>query len=96
MKASWGVFEIWHSEFRGGVIDEEETSVAVEGPGLKGSYNEFEAWYHEESLRENIGESVAWSQQWTNFGDATPWDVNAHSLRITTKDSSNGVDPSGS
>ena len=33
------------------------TSVVVDCPGLKGSCIEVEAWHHEESLREAIGEA---------------------------------------
>jgi hypothetical protein len=40
----------WHYERPGKVIDEVITSKVVEGPGLKGSFKEIEAWHHEESL----------------------------------------------
>ena len=43
MKGSWRT-----AENRG--IGEGAGSVAVEGPGLKGSCKEIEAWHHEESL----------------------------------------------
>lgn len=35
----------------------------VEGPGLKGSRREVEAWHHEERLGEVIGESAAQLRQ---------------------------------
>jgi hypothetical protein len=50
MKRSWG----WHCERPWKAIGEGATSVAVDGPGLKGSCKEVEAWHHEESLREAI------------------------------------------
>ena len=38
-------------------IGEGAASVAVDNPGLKGSYKEFEICHHEESLGEVIGEA---------------------------------------
>jgi hypothetical protein len=38
-------------------MGEGEASVAVDGPGLKGSCKGIEAWHHVESLIEAIGEA---------------------------------------
>ena len=51
MESSWDV-ALWEA------IGEGEASVALEGPGLKGSCKEVEAWHHEESLWKAIGESA--------------------------------------
>ena len=40
----------WHCERPWKAIGEGTASVAVDGPGLKGSCKGFEAWYPEESL----------------------------------------------
>jgi hypothetical protein len=40
----------WHCERPGEAIGKGAASVAVEGPGLKGSCREVEAWHHEKSL----------------------------------------------
>jgi hypothetical protein len=42
--------DAWHCERPGEAIGEGAASVAVEGPGLKGSCREVEAWHHEKSL----------------------------------------------
>ena len=47
---SWKIAEVWHSQRPGEAIDEGETSMAVEEPGLKRSCIEFETWYQKESL----------------------------------------------
>ncbi|ERE63741.1 hypothetical protein H671_xg20669 [Cricetulus griseus] len=66
-----GSAEAWHCERSGKATGESEASVAVEGPGLKGACKEVEAWHHEESCEEAIGESAAQLQQGTPaFGDA--------------------------
>ena len=46
--------EAWHCERPGETIDEGAASVAVEGPGLKGSCGEVEDGHHEATLREAI------------------------------------------
>lgn len=51
--------ETWHYERPGEALGEGVTSVAVEGPGWKGSCREIETWHLEESLWEAIGESEA-------------------------------------
>ena len=50
MTESWRTAEAWLCEKPGKAIGEGEVSVAVEGPELKGSCKEAEAWHHEESL----------------------------------------------
>lgn len=47
---SWRAAEAWHCEYPGEAIDEGATSVAVDGPRLKGSGKGAEAWHHERSL----------------------------------------------
>jgi hypothetical protein len=47
MKRSWRAVEAWHCERPERTIGEGAISVAVEGPGLKGSCKEVEAWHHE-------------------------------------------------
>lgn len=50
MKESWRAAKAWHSEKPGNAIGGDVASVAVEDPGLKGSYKEVESWHHGESL----------------------------------------------
>ena len=50
MKGLWGAAEAGHREKPGEAIGEGAASVAVKGPGLKGSRRAVEAWHHEESL----------------------------------------------
>ena len=50
MKGSWRAAEAWRCERPWKVIGEGAASVAVDGPGLKGSRKGVEAWHHEESL----------------------------------------------
>ena len=57
MKVSWRTAEVWHCERPWESTGEGATSVVVDCPGLKGSCIEVEAWHHEESLREAIGEA---------------------------------------
>ena len=42
--------DAWHCERPGEAIGTGAASVATEGPGLKRSCREVEAWHHEESL----------------------------------------------
>jgi hypothetical protein len=56
MKGSCRAAEARHCEKPGKAIGEGAALVTVEEPGLKGSCKEVEAWHHEESLRETIGE----------------------------------------
>jgi hypothetical protein len=85
--------EVWHCEKSEEAIGEGAASGSVESPGLKapclkGSWREAEAWHHEESLRENIGESVAQVQQKI----PTFWKCQYH--ETTTKSTkSGGVEP---
>jgi hypothetical protein len=46
----WVAADTWHSERPEETIGEGISSVAVEGPGLKGSCREVEAEHHEKSL----------------------------------------------
>jgi hypothetical protein len=50
MKGSWRAAEAQHCERLWKVISEGAASVSVDGPGLKGSCKEIEAWHNEESL----------------------------------------------
>jgi hypothetical protein len=50
MKGSWRAAEAWDCERPREATSESTASVAVDGPGLKGSCKEVEAWHHEESL----------------------------------------------
>jgi hypothetical protein len=50
MKGLQRATETWHSERLGKATGEDAVSVAVDGPGQKGSCKEVEAWHHEESL----------------------------------------------
>jgi hypothetical protein len=59
MKGSWRAPEAWHYERPEKTIGEGAASVAVDGPGIKESCEETATWHHEESLREDIGESAA-------------------------------------
>lgn len=43
MKESWRAAEAWHGEKPGNAICEGAASVAVEDPGLRGSYKEVES-----------------------------------------------------
>ena len=49
MKMSWRAAEAWHCERSGKATGEGAASVAVDGPGLKESCKEVEAWHHKES-----------------------------------------------
>jgi hypothetical protein len=42
----WRAAEAWYFERLGEVTGEDETSVAIDAPGLKGSWREAGAWYH--------------------------------------------------
>jgi hypothetical protein len=48
-KGSWRAAEALHCERPWKAIGEGAASVAIDGPGLKGSCKEVEAWHHEES-----------------------------------------------
>jgi hypothetical protein len=50
MKTLWRTAEAWHCERPGKAIGEDAASVAADGPGLRRSRKEVEAWHHEESL----------------------------------------------
>ena len=50
MKESRREDKAWHFKKPGKAIGEGVASVAIDGPGLKGSCKGFEAWHHEESL----------------------------------------------
>jgi hypothetical protein len=50
MKGSRRAAEARHCERPWKAIDEGAASVAIDGPGLKGSCKRVEAWHHEESL----------------------------------------------
>ena len=50
MKRSWEAVEVWHCEWPGKATGKGAASVAVNGPVLKGSCKEVEAWLHEKSL----------------------------------------------
>jgi hypothetical protein len=50
VKGSWKTAKALHCERPGKAIGEGPGSVAVDGPGLKGSRKGVEAWHHEESL----------------------------------------------
>ena len=50
MKGSGRAAEAQHRERSWKAIGEGAGSLAIDGPGLKGSCNGVEAWYHEESL----------------------------------------------
>jgi hypothetical protein len=41
------VHEAWNSERSGMTLMKVSSLVSVEGPGLKGSFKEFEAWHQE-------------------------------------------------
>jgi hypothetical protein len=64
MKVSWKVAQAWHWERPRKAINEGTASITVDSLGLKGSCKGFEAWHHEESLSEAIGE--AYLQQKTS------------------------------
>jgi len=57
MKGSWRAAEAGHCERPGKAIGGGTASVAVDSLGLKGSCKGVEAWHHEESLGEAIGEA---------------------------------------
>ena len=67
MDNNWGLV-LWEA------ICEDAASVAVEGPGLKGSSKEVEAWHQEESLWEAVGERAAQLKQGTPIVLEMPWD----------------------
>lgn len=46
MKGPWGAAEAWHCERPEESIGEGVPSVAIKGPGLKGSCREVETWHH--------------------------------------------------
>ena len=50
IKGSWRAAEAWHCERPGKAIGKGAASVAIDGPGHKGSCKETEAWHHEGSL----------------------------------------------
>jgi hypothetical protein len=50
MKGSCRTAEAQHCERSQKAIGESAASVAIDGPGLKGSRKGVEAWHHEESL----------------------------------------------
>ena len=50
MKGSCRAAEAWHCERAWKAIGDGAASVAIEGPGLKGSCEGIEAWLHEERL----------------------------------------------
>ena len=50
MKGSYRAAEAWHCERLRKAIGEVTISVALDGPGLKGSCIGLEAWHHDESL----------------------------------------------
>jgi hypothetical protein len=50
MKGSMREAEVWHCQRPGKAIGEGAASVAVEGPGLKGSCKGIEPWHHEGRL----------------------------------------------
>ena len=50
MKGSFLAAEAQHCERPWKAIGEGAASVAIDGPGLKGSCKGVEAWHHEESL----------------------------------------------
>jgi hypothetical protein len=50
IKVSWRAAEAQHCEKPWKSIGENAASVAIDGPGLKGSCKGVEAWHHEESL----------------------------------------------
>jgi hypothetical protein len=57
MKGSWRATKAWHCERSWKAISEGAASIAIEGPEVKGSCKGGEAWHHEESLGEAIGEA---------------------------------------
>jgi hypothetical protein len=57
MKVPQRAAEAWHCEKPRKAIGEGAASVAIDGPGLKGSCKVAEAWYHEENLGEVIGKA---------------------------------------
>jgi hypothetical protein len=67
MKGSCRAAEARHYERPWKAIGEGAASVAIDGPGLKGSFKGFEAWHHEESLL--VKPSYSGRQQ--HFGDAS-------------------------
>jgi hypothetical protein len=58
MKGPWRAAETLHCERPWKAIGEGTASVAVDDQGMKESCNGVEAWHHEESLWEAIGESL--------------------------------------
>ena len=56
MKGSWTAAEAWLCERPGKTIGE-GASVAADGPGLKETCKEVEAWHHKGSLWEAIAEA---------------------------------------
>jgi hypothetical protein len=82
MKRLWRGAEAWHCERPWKVIGEGAASVVIDGLGLKGSHKGVEAWHHEESLWEAIGEA---SLQWKA---AVFWRCQYHDM--ATKNSSSG------
>jgi hypothetical protein len=54
MQSSWDLV-LWEAME---AIGESAASVAVDVPGLKGSYKGVEVWHHEESLWEALGEAL--------------------------------------
>jgi hypothetical protein len=66
IRGLWRVAEASYSERQGEATGEGAASVAVEGPGLKGSCRAVEAWLQEDSLSEAICESAPQLQQKTS------------------------------
>ena len=77
--------DTWHCERPGEAIGKGAASVAVEGPGLKGSCREAEAWHHEKNLWEAICGSAVQLEQKT----AVFWRCQYHEM--TTKNSSSSA-----
>jgi hypothetical protein len=50
MEGSWIAAEAWYCERPGKVIGEGAASAVVDGPGIKESCKEIEAWHNEDKL----------------------------------------------
>lgn len=77
MRGSWKIAEVWHCQRSEIVIGKVAASVVVEGPGLKRSCRE--AWNHEESFGEVIGETATKSYV---ARDLSIWRCRYHGMNI--------------
>ena len=91
MKVSWNTADGWHCESPRVATGESESSVAVEGPILKGSWRKAEVW-------QNVVESKSLKKPGEATGDGvtlvaveTPECWRYQNCGLTTKDSSRCV-----